>query len=163
TEDHPGTKYLHKDGKFTRGKGLFKAISYTHPVEEPDQAYPLVLTTGRNLYQYHTRTMTSKVEGLTAKAGESYVEIGPVTAAQYGVGHGDMVRVSSPRGAIEVQARVLPRVRDGLIFVPFHYGEAGANILTAANLDPVCRIPEFKVLKARIEKLSDAGPGAQAF
>lgn len=152
--EHPGTRFLHRDGKFSRGKGLFQPVDYTAPVEATDQEYPLALSTGRNLYQYHTRTMTGKVEGLTAKAGESYVEIGPNTAAQYGIEHGDLVRVTSPRGSIEVPARVLPRVRDGLIFVPFHYGEDGANILTAANLDPICRIPELKVSKARIEKVA---------
>ncbi len=152
-EEHPGTKFLHRDGKFSRGKAIFKPQNYTPPVEEVDPDYPLALTTGRNLYQYHTRTMTGKVEGLTAKAGEAYVEIGPNTAAQYGIEHGEMVRISSPRGSIEVQARVLPRVRDGLIFVPFHYVEGAANVLTEANLDPICRIPEFKVSKARIEKV----------
>lgn len=152
TEDHPGTKFLHA-GKFTRGKALFVPINYTPPREIPDDKYPLVMTTGRNLYQYHTRTMTGKVEGLTQKAGHAYVEISPNTAEQYGIVHGDTVKVASERGEIKVEAHVLDSLQDGVIFVPFHYGEAGANVLTAANLDPICKIPEYKVLAASIERV----------
>ncbi len=151
-EDHPGTKFLH-NGQFSRGKGLFVPIHYTDPKETPDADYPLVMTTGRNLYQYHTMTMTGKVEGLDKKAGKPYVEISPNTALEHGIEHGDPVKVSSPRGAIVVEAHVLDRLQDDVIFVPFHYGDQGANVLTAAFLDPIAKIPEYKVGAARIERV----------
>jgi len=155
SEDHPGTKFLHQ-GRFTRGKALFVPIHYTPPVEEPDAQYPLSMTSGRNLYQYHTRTMTGRVEGLNLKEGHGYVEMGPATAAEKGIVHGDRVKVSSPRGEIVVIAHVLESVQEGLLFVPFHYGEEGANVLTVANLDPICKIPELKLIKARLEKCEAA-------
>lgn len=158
---HPGSKFLHQ-GQFTRGKALFVPINYTPPAEPPDAQYPLYMTSGRNLYQYHTRTMTGRVEGLTQKAGYGYVEMGPGTAAEYGVEHGDRVKVSSPRGNIIVVAHVLESVQEGLLFVPFHYGEEGANVLTAANLDPICKIPELKLIKARLEKCEQAEAQAKA-
>lgn len=151
SEDHPGTKFLHQ-GNFTRGKALFVPIHYTPPVEVPDVQYPLYMTSGRNLYQYHTRTMTGRVDGLSEKSGYGYVEMGTATAAEHGIVHGDRVKVSSPRGTITVTAHVLESVQEGLLFVPFHYGEEGANILTAENLDPICKIPELKLVKARLER-----------
>ena len=152
SEDHPGTPYLHK-GKFTRGKGLFFAIEHKDPAEMPDAEYPLYLTTGRILYQYHTGTMSRKAAGLNEKAPECQVEISPADAAEYQIVDGEMVKVTTRRGAITAKAAVTEKAVRGTIFVPFHYAEAAANTLTIAALDPVCAIPEFKVCAVRLEKI----------
>lgn len=155
TEDHLGTKFLHS-GKFTRGKGLFVPVRYTSPIEVPDEKYPLYMTTGRNLYQYHTRTMTGKVEGLNIKEGIGYVEINPLTAEELDINNGEHVKITSPRGEIVAKARILDTIQVGLIFLPFHYAEASANNLTSSDdktLDPTCKIPELKVSKVRIDKI----------
>lgn len=151
TKDHPGTSYLH-GGKFSRGKGLFMGIEYKDPAELPDDEYPMILTTGRVLYQYHTRTMTGKVEGLNKKVPESYVEINPDTAAKLGINDGDKVKVTSRRGTITVKAKVSDIVEDSVVFIPFHFAEGAANTLTNAALDPKCKIPEYKVCAVNLEK-----------
>lgn len=150
-KEHPGTPYLHK-GKFSRGKGLFTGIEYKEPAELPDDEYPMILTTGRVLYQYHTRTMTGKVEGLNQKAPESYVEINPVIADKLGIKDGDKVKVTSRRGTIIVKAKVSEMVEESVVFIPFHFAEGAANILTNPALDPKCKIPEFKVCAVNLEK-----------
>ncbi|AEB08935.1 formate dehydrogenase subunit alpha [Desulfobacca acetoxidans] len=151
TIEHPGTQYLHK-GQFTRGKGLFFAIEHQDPAEMPDADYPLYLTTGRLLYQYHTGTMSRKAVGLNEKAPECRVELSPTDAEAYKIASGDMVRVTSRRGAITAKAEISRKAVAGTIFIPFHFAEAAANTLTIAALDPVCKIPEFKVCAARIER-----------
>ncbi len=151
TEDHPGTVFLHKD-KFARGLGLFAAIDHKDPAEMPDPEYPLYLTTGRLLFQYHTGTMSRKAAGLVEKAPECQVEISDLDAAAYGIAPGDQVRVKSRRGEIIAKAQVSPKAVPGTVFVPFHYAEAAANRLTIAALDPISRIPEYKVCAVQIEK-----------
>jgi formate dehydrogenase alpha subunit len=151
TEDHPGTVFLHKD-KFTRGLGAFFAIEHKDPAEMPDPEYPLYLTTGRLLYHYHTGTMSRKAKGLMEKAPECQVEISDLDAANYGIAAGDRVRVKTRRGEITVKAQISPKAVPGTIFVPFHYAEAAANRLTIAALDPVSKIPEYKVCAVQIEK-----------
>jgi len=151
TEDHPGTMFLHKD-KFARGLGAFFAIDHKDPAEMPDPEYPLYLTTGRLLFQYHTGTMSRKAAGLVEKAPECQVEISDLDAAAYGIATGDRVRVKSRRGEITAKAQVSPKAVPGTVFVPFHYAEAAANRLTNAALDPVSRIPEYKVCAVQIEK-----------
>ncbi len=151
TEDHPGTVFLHKD-KFARGLGLFAAIDHKDPAEMPDTEYPLYLTTGRLLFQYHTGTMSRKAVGLTEKAPECQVEISDLDAAAYGIAPGDVVRVKSRRGEITAKAQVSPKAVPGTVFVPFHYAEAAANRLTIGALDPISRIPEYKVCAVQIEK-----------
>ena len=151
TEDHPGTMFLHKD-KFARGLGAFFAIDHKDPAEMPDPEYPLYLTTGRLLFQYHTGTMSRKAAGLVEKAPECQVEISDLDAAAYGIDPGDQVRVRSRRGEITAKAQVSPKAVPGTVFVPFHYAEAAANRLTNAALDPVSRIPEYKVCAVQIEK-----------
>lgn len=154
TVDHPGTKYLHKD-KFARGLGLFQGIEYTPPKEEVDKEYPLILTTGRILYQYHTRTMTDKSEGLTKIAPESFIEIHPDVAYSLGIKDGEMVKVSSRRGEIITKAYITDRISDYTVFIPFHYAEGAANILTNADsLDAKAKIPELKVCAVKVEKVS---------
>ena len=153
TKDHPGTPYLHK-GKFARGKGLFKPSPYTPSDELPDGEYPLILTTGRVLYQYHTRTMTKRVAGLEAKVPESYVEINPETAARLSVQDGDLVLVSSRRGEIKIKAKVTDKLDAGVVFIPFHFAEGAANRLTNPVFDKIAKIPELKVCAVKVEKAS---------
>ncbi|MDK2822913.1 MAG: formate dehydrogenase ferredoxin subunit [Clostridia bacterium] len=152
TKDHPGTKYLHQ-GHFTRGKALFMAVDYQQPAENADEDYPLILTTGRILYQYHTRTMTGRVEGLNKKAPESYIEIHPETANKHKIEDGEIIRVISRRGAIFTKARVVDIVNKNIVFMPFHYAEGAANVLTNNTLDENCKIPELKVCAVKIEKI----------
>ncbi len=150
TPDHPGTPFLHRD-RFVRGKGRFHPVEFREPDEVPDEEYPLILTTGRVLWHFHSRTMTGRVEGLQELSPEAYVEINPADAERYGIGDGSRVRVTSRRGSIEVLAKVTERVPEGTVFVPFHFGEAAANLLTNPALDPRSKIPELKVCAVRIE------------
>ncbi len=152
--DHPGTLYLHKD-RFTRGKGQFFAIEHRDPAELPDKDYPLILSTGRVLYQYHTGTMSRRAPGLVEKAPECRVEISAGDANTYGVTDGEYVRVRSRRGEIRARVLVTTKAIPGTIFIPFHYYEAAVNKLTIAALDPVAKIPEYKVCAVRLEKLSE--------
>ncbi len=150
--DHPGTPILHK-GSFARGKGKFSIVEYIPPAELPDEEYPLLLSTGRILYQYHTGTMTRKVRGLEEIAPECFVEIAPEDAEKFNITDGDRIKVVSRRGEIEVLAKVSLRIGEGIVFIPFHYAEAAANVLTNPVFDPVSGIPEFKVCAVRIEKI----------
>ncbi|MEM4248077.1 MAG: formate dehydrogenase subunit alpha, partial [Candidatus Nanoarchaeia archaeon] len=151
TKEHPGTPVLHI-GKFTRGKGLMKAIPFKEPAELPDAEYPLILTTGRLLQQYHTGTMTRKTEGINRIAGPR-VMISVEDAEALGIKNGEVVRVKTRRGKIETNAFVTKRIGKGTIFIPFHFGEAAANRLTIAALDPIAKIPEYKVCAAKVEKI----------
>jgi formate dehydrogenase alpha subunit len=151
TTEHPGTVYLHR-GQFSRGKGAFFAIDHRDPAEMPDADFPLVLTTGRLLYQYHTGTMSRRAPGLEEKAPECRVEITAGDAARYGINDGEAVRVKSRRGEMVARAIVSPKAVAGTIFIPFHFHEAAVNKLTISALDPVAKIPEFKVCAVNIEK-----------
>jgi formate dehydrogenase major subunit/formate dehydrogenase alpha subunit len=148
-EEHPGTPILHAT-QFTRGKGLFHAIDWQPPAETTDADYPLYLTTGRVLYQYHTGTMTMRSEGLMDRAPESFVEISPKDAEAYGIQDGERVNIASRRGTINALVRISPQAVDGTVFIPFHYAQAAANKLTNAALDPVSGIPEFKVCAVKL-------------
>jgi len=148
---HPGTRILHQ-GRFSRGRGVFHAVEYRPPAEEPDDDYPYTLTTGRLLFHWHTGTMTRRSETLTDQVNEAYMEINPVDAEALGIEEDDTVRVSSRRGSIELKADVTPRIRPGTVFIPFHYAEAAANRLTNNALDPDAKIPEYKVCAVKIEK-----------
>lgn len=150
TIDHPGTTYLHK-AAIARGKGLFKGIEYKPSNELPDADYPFILTTGRVLYHYHTRTMTGKVAGLNALSPESFIEINPVTAKTLGIEDGSKVRVSSRRGETMTVAKVTRKIKEGVLFMPFHFSEGAANMLTNPALDPVSKIPEYKVCAVNLE------------
>lgn len=151
-ENHPGTMYLHKD-TMARGKGLFMALEHEESKDQKDQEYPLILTTGRMLYHYHTRTMTGKVEGLNAMASHSYIEINPTTAKKYNIKNGDLVRVSSKRGHIETYAKISDIVNESTVFMPFHFSDGLVNTLTNAAIDPIAKIPELKVATVNIEKV----------
>ena len=151
TKEHPGTPVLHVD-KFVRGKGRFTLISYRPPAELPDKEYPLILTTGRSLYHYHTGTMTRKVFGLNALEPEGTVEINPVDAQELGINHSDRVKVISRRGEVVTRAKVTEASPPGVVYMSFHFAESAANILTNPALDPVCKIPEFKACAVRVER-----------
>ena len=150
--DHPGTPCLHMD-QFTCGLGVFHALDYKPPAEVPDEEYPLYLTTGRVLYQYHTGTMTMKSQGLNELAPECFVEISESDAGPYGIADGDSLRVTSRRGEIEARAKISDRAVKGTVFIPFHYAQAAANKLTNAALDPIAKIPEYKVCAIRLERV----------
>ena len=152
TDDHPGTPYLHK-GRFSRGRGHFHAIEFKEAAELPDDEYPFILTTGRMMFQFHTGTMTRRSEKLEAEAPEAYVELHPDDAARIGLNGSTRVRVASRRGEIELKAHVTPYIRPGVVFIPFHYAEAAANVLTNSVLDPIAKIPEYKVCAVRVERV----------
>jgi formate dehydrogenase alpha subunit len=151
-DDHPGTPILHTN-TFVRGKGRFIPLKYTPPGEMADADYPLILTTGRSLYHYHTGTMTRKVTGLNIIEPEGVVEINPEDASRLGIALGDRVRVSSRRGEVITKAKITEAVPPGVVFMTFHFSESAANIVTNPKLDPVSKIPEFKVAAVKVEKL----------
>ena len=152
TADHPGTKYLHS-GKFSRGLGKFHPVEYVSPDELPNAEYPLVLSTGRRLYHYHTGTMTQRTGSLEVAYPDEYLELNCVDAEKLGVTDGEKVEVSSRRGSVEVAVRVTDRVTPGLVFTSFHYPEVAINQLTNPARDPISKIPEFKVCAVKITKL----------
>ncbi len=152
TLDHPGTAFLHKD-RFTRGRGLFHPVEYTKPPELPDEEYPFYLSTGRILYQYHGASMSRRSKGLSERAPRCEVEISPQDAKRMGLKEGSTVRVLSRRGQIKAVARITDKAVQGTVFVPFHYAEAAANLLTHSKLDPVSKIPGYKVCAVRVEPL----------
>jgi formate dehydrogenase alpha subunit len=149
--DHPGTAYLHKD-RFSRGLGHFSAVEFKEPAESPDEEYPLVLTTGRMMFHYHTGSMTRRSEKLDREVPEGYVEISPEDAVQLGLNKSSRIRVTSRRGAIETRAWITRRVPPGTVFIPFHFAEAAANVLTNPAMDPIAKIPEYKVAAVRVER-----------
>ncbi len=153
TVDHPGTQYLHRE-KFTRGLGKFHPVDFIPPAELPDEEYPFLLSTGRMLYHYHTATMTRRSFALTRFINDAYMEMNPGDMEKLNIKDGEKVKVKSRRGSIEIKAAASDRVFPGLVFIPFHFSEAAANILTNDALDPVAKIPEFKVCACRIEKLN---------
>ncbi len=149
--DHPGTQFLHA-AQFTRGKGLFHTIEYLDPAEMPDDEYPYFLTTGRMFAHYHTGTMTRASEHLDTEQKTGYVEIHPEDAVKLAVKDGEAVKLATRRGEIEVPARISNKVKPGLLFVPFHFAENSANVLTNSAFDPAAKIPEYKVCAVKIEK-----------
>jgi formate dehydrogenase alpha subunit len=150
-KNHPGTKTLHKE-KFTRGKGQFTKVEFIPSKELPDDEYPFILTTGRMLTHYHTGTMTRRSAGPNEQVKEGYVEISPEDANRLGVKHGEKVKVTSRRGQIDIKAKVTDMVSQGIVFIPFHFKEAAANMLTSRELDPVAKIPELKSCAVKVEK-----------
>ncbi len=151
SSNHQGTKFLHS-GQFTRGKGWFTPLSYRESAELPDADYPMVLTTGRIAYHYHTGTMTRKASGLNALAPEEMVQINDSDAEKLGIVGGDWVTVTSRRGSVDVRIKVTDDSPPGVVFMTFHFAEASANVLTNPATDPVAKTPEFKVCAVRVEK-----------
>ena len=152
--DHPGTKFLHKD-RFTRGKGLFHAIEFKPPAETVDEAFPFWLTTGRIHAHYHTGTMTRNSPTLNREISEGYLEVNPADADRIGVHQHDEVKITSRRVQINAKTMVTERVEKGLVFMPFHFVESCANVLTNPAHDPIAKIPEFKVCTVNVERVSD--------
>lgn len=153
TPEHPGTPILHTM-QFARGRGKFVPLEYKPPAELTDAQYPLILTTERSLYHYHTGTMTRKVKGLNILRSEELVEINPQDASAYGISDGDMVKVSSRRGVVEAKAKVTEASPPGVISMTFHFSESPTNAVTSRALDPIAKIPELKVSAVRVEKKS---------
>jgi len=149
----PGTKYLHK-GKFSRGKGKFIPLEYKPSAEIADKTYPLILTTDRSLYQFHT-TMTRKVEGLEELESEELIKLHPIDAEQFGVEDGQWVEISSRRGTIKARAQVTDICRPGMVSMTFHFVEAPTNEITNPALDPIAKIPETKVSAVKIKALKE--------
>ncbi len=147
--EHPGTPILHRE-QFTSGKGVLHAIDFIEPAEAADDEYPMYLTTGRLLYQYHTGTMTMKSDGLNEIAPECFVEISSQDAQKYEVQDGSLVTVASRRGSIQAQIKISKKAVSGTVFIPFHYAHAAANRLTNAALDPISGIPEYKVCAVKL-------------
>jgi predicted molibdopterin-dependent oxidoreductase YjgC len=137
--------------RFARGRARFTPVGYRPAAEVPDADYPLVLTTGRVLEHYHSGTMTRRVAALGWLVPEATVEVHPRDAARVGVTDGARVRLRSRRGAVTARARLTPGISEGTVFMPFHFVEAAANELTHAALDPVAKIPEYKVCAVALQ------------
>lgn len=151
TRDHPGTKVLHMQS-FPRGKGKFHPVRFIAARELPDAEYPFLLTTGRLLEHWHTGTMTRRCEVLDDRVPHGAIELNPDDARTLGVSNGDRVFVASRRGRIELPADVTERVPPGTVFLAFHFREHAANVLTIAALDPIAKIPEYKVCAVQLSK-----------
>ncbi|MEZ8697014.1 formate dehydrogenase subunit alpha [Vibrio lentus] len=146
-----GTRIMHQT-QFTRGRGQMEAIPFRYAAELPDSEYPLVLTTGRVLEQFHTGTMTRKTKGLDNLAGPRAM-ISVHDAEALGISNGQMLKVSTRRGEIEIAAFVTKRMQEGVVFIPFHFVESPVNRLTTTATDPHAKIPEFKVAAVRIDPI----------
>ncbi len=151
--NHPGTCYLHKDGQFTCGLGVFNPVDWTPPAEVPCDDYPMVLSTGRRLAHYHTRTQTGRCEGLNDLLGEETADISPKDADIMEIRDGETVRVVSRRGEVKVRARVTEEVPQGMVWMAFHFREGCANWLTNPVYDPVTLTAEYKACAVRVERL----------
>ncbi len=152
--DHPGTPILHI-GKFTRGKGNLIPAIHLDPSELPDEEYPMMLTTGRVIYHWHSGEMTRRVKELMEIYGQALIEVSPEDAAHLGLNHEiTKVKVTSRRGTITAQAWVTDRVPEGLIYGNFHFPENNINYLTKAALDPIAKIPEYKVTAVKVEAVA---------
>jgi len=153
SEDHPGTPTLHRGGKFTCGLGVLKAIDWIPPAEVPDNEYPLVLSTGRRLYHYHTRTQTGRSQGINDLLGEETADISAEDALEKGISDGERISVKSRRGEVVVKARITSQVPKGLVWMAFHFRESCANWLTNPVYDPITQTAEYKACAVRIDKL----------
>ncbi len=150
TKEHKGTEYLHSK-KFSRGLGHFTPVDFIPPAEQPDDEYPFILSTGRMLFHYHTATMTRRSAPLNKFAEKGYVEISSEDLKKLGLEDGARLKITTRRGEISVLAKESERVAPGVVFVPFHFSESPANMLTNDVLDPVSKIPELKVAACRVE------------
>jgi formate dehydrogenase major subunit len=155
TPDSPGTPFLFADRFPTAdGRALLVPVEYLPPAELPSEEYPYFLNTGRQMYHWHTGTMTRRAEGLDSREPVPIVEISPPDALDLGVSEGDTVRVTSRRGSLLIGVRISQRQARGQVFIPMHFREAAANLLTNPALDPYAKIAEFKVAAVRVEALA---------
>lgn len=148
---HPGTPYLHK-GTFSCGRGKFHPTAYKPPAEIPSSEYPFILTTGRTAYHFHTSTMTKRTTVSQRENPDTFVEINPTDALTLGIRDGWPVQVASARGSITCRTLVVETVPAGTVFIPFHFAESAANLLTNNALDPVAKIPEYKVCAVSVRR-----------
>jgi predicted molibdopterin-dependent oxidoreductase YjgC len=150
----PGTPFLFAES-FPRGRGKFHPLEYIPVVEMPDNEYPFILSTGRVLEHWHGGSMTrnSKLDDLYP---EALVDIHPADAARIGVNEADIVRVSSRRGTVVLRAKVTYKTTMGVVFIPFHFREAAANLLTIDALDPLAKIPEYKACAVRVDPAQES-------
>jgi len=148
--DHPGTPILHI-GQFTRGKGLFSPTTDVPPAEKPDTEFPMLMNTGRVIYHWHGGEMTRRAKGLLEVYPKPLIELNPEDALRIGINGNRRVRVTSRRGSIVSEAWVTDRVPEGMVYANFHFPEANANELTIAALDPIAKIPEFKITAVKVE------------
>jgi predicted molibdopterin-dependent oxidoreductase YjgC len=163
TADHPGTAFLFDETFPTPdGKGRFVAVEFLPPAELPDAEFPFLLNTGRQMYHWHTGTMTRRSTGLDSREPTPTVELSPADASELGVRDGDEVIVTSRRGQLRISVRLSPRVARRQIFIPMHYREAAVNLLTNPALDPYAGIPEFKVCAVRVDRAAVPGTDASA-
>lgn len=155
TEDHPGTPRLFEDRFYhPDGRAKFHAVTYKGAAEKPDDEYPLIMTSGRVVFQYLSGNQTRRIKFLVDQCPEPYVEVHPDTAAKLGIRDGERVKVVSRRGFGIFPALVVRTIRPDTIFIPYHWGEElAANQMTNPALDPTSKIPEFKACAARIEKI----------
>jgi len=151
--DHPGTPILHI-GKFSRGLGHFHDVEFKPPAEVPDDDFPMWLTTGTEYAHYLTASMTRRCKHLDTEMPELLTDINPEDATRLQVIHGGKVRVTSRRGTLVSTVQVTRRVQPGMIFMPLHFEEAAANLLTNSALDPISKTPEYKVCAVRVEKVA---------
>ena len=151
-ENHPGTCVLHRDGQFTCGLGVFTPVDWTPPAEIPSDEYPFVLSTGRRLTQYHTRTQTGRCEGLDDILGEETADISPEDAMSLNIDDGEKIKVRSRRGQVLVKARLTREVPQGMVWMSFHFRENCGNWLTNPVFDPITLTAEYKACAVRIEK-----------
>jgi formate dehydrogenase alpha subunit len=153
-KDHPGTPTLHTGGFATpSGKAKLVPLSFRASAELPDDEYPLMLTTDRSLFHYHTGSMTRRVAGLNQLDKEELLKINPKDAAELGLGDSEMVQIISRRGQTQVKTKFTNICPPGLVSMTFHFAESPTNVLTNAALDPIAKIPETKVCAVRVEKI----------
>jgi len=152
TPEDPGTIFLHEGGVL-RGKGLFTPVEYRPSAEAEDSEYPLLMSTGRTLYHYNSATQTRREKGANYKQPEAYIELHPKDAGRRGISDGDMVEVTTRRGRIECRAMLSRQVRRGCIWMPFHFIEARANLLTNDVGDTVTGTAEYKVCAAQVARI----------
>ncbi len=153
-DDHPGTTILHAE-KFTRGLGQFAVVDYEPAPDRVSEERPLVMTTGRHLWNFHSDTMINRSAGLNELNGRSYIEIHRHDADGLGICDGDRVEVTSKHGVIETEARIVRGggPKPGVVFMPFHFADAPANRITGTDLDPISKIPSMKVTSVRVRKV----------
>jgi formate dehydrogenase major subunit len=151
---HPGTPRLHIE-KFSRGRGRFVPLKYHPPQERSDAEYPLILTTGRNLYQYNSGAMTRKVSGLNACLNREILEVHPDDARQLNISEGDMAIVTSRHGEVEVGVHLTENTPPGLVYMNFHFAEVRTNSLFGQAGDPQTKTPDYKVCAVRVAKVTE--------
>jgi predicted molibdopterin-dependent oxidoreductase YjgC len=167
TEEHPGTPIMHRrswrgeENRFARGIGQFSTVDYRPlATEKADDRYPFILTTARNLYQYHTRSMTGKVHGLNELFGEERMQVNSRDAEKLGITSGDLVKVESPRGSISTRVEISEQVPEGLVSMTFHFADTATNLLTNPAVCSLSVASEVKVCPVKIEIIKKAGGGA---